>query len=115
MANNHDKLCVNFAQHKFHLELSSFLEHIKQTYPSELNRVSSLGEKFKLFLDHSLMNIDVLDELNESLAKAQSLVVVAMACHDITEFDTKTIGNYLWVLEDLLNNIQKAIAHKIPD
>jgi hypothetical protein len=114
MAINNISPCANFAQHKFHLEFSNFLEHVKETYPSELNQVNNLSEKFKLFIDHSLMSIDVIDELNESLAKAQSLVAVAMACSDLTELDTKTINNYLWVLEDLLTNAQKVITHKNP-
>ena len=111
---NNNNPCADFAQSKFHLEFFNFLEHVKQTYPSELNRVNNLNEKFKLFIEHSLMNIDVLDELTENLSKARSLVIVAMTCSDLTEIDTKTINNYLWVLEDLLTNAQKIIANNNP-
>lgn len=112
MANEDVNTSVNFAQYKFHLELSSFLDHIKKNYPNEQTRVNNLSENFKLFIKNNLVSIDVIDELNESLAKAQSLIVVAMACSDLTELDSKTINNYLWVLEDLLTKAQKTIVNK---
>lgn len=114
MANVNVNTSADFAQSKFHLELINFFEHIKKSYPNEQTRVNNLSEKFKLFIEHSLMNIDVLDGLTESLSKVQSLVIVAMACSDLTELDTQTINNYLWVLEDLLTNAQKIIANKNP-
>lgn len=114
MANSYDNVCIDFVQHKFHLELINFFEHIKKSYPNEQTRANNLSEKFKLFIEKSLMNIDVLDELTENLSKAQSLVVVAMACSDLMEIDIKTINNYLWVLEDLLINAQKIIANNNP-
>jgi hypothetical protein len=110
MANANNNPCADFAQSKFHLELSNFFEHIKKAYPNEQERVNDLTEKFKLFTDKSLIDIDTLDALNENLAKARSLAVVALSYVDFAELDAKTINDYLWTLDDLVSNAQNIIA-----
>ena len=107
---NNNNPCADFAQSKFHLELSSFFEHIKKSYPSEQEHVEDLTEKFKLFIDKSLINIDTIDALSENLAKAKALGVVALSYVDFAELDAKTINDYLWTLDDLITNAQNIIA-----
>ena len=115
MANANNNPCANFAQSKFHLELSIFLDHIKKTYPSEQERINDLTVKLSIFENHrDLISLDDLDNLNENLAKAKALSVVALSEGNFAELDTKTIGDYLWALEDLLTNAQKVIVQKNP-
>jgi hypothetical protein len=107
---NNNSLSADFAQSKFHLELSNFLEHVKKNYPNEQERATALTDKL-LSMDNykHVIDIDAIDILNENLHKARALSVVAMSCRDFSELEGQTINDFLWVLDDLLEAAQKAV------